>query len=362
MAGIPSPGMSQSSGPMRVIGVMSGSSLDGIDLACCRLEENAGRWRFAFDGTRTVPYASDLRQRLLRATRASALELARLHRDVGRAIGDAVADMLPSHPAELVCSHGHTIFHQPGEQLTVQIGCGAAIAVRSGLPTVCDLRTKDVALGGQGAPLVPLGERLLFPEYRAFLNLGGISNISIHAERSVGYDVGACNQVLDHLATEVGQPYDQDGRIALAGQVHPTLLAKLDALPFHALPPPRSLGREWFETEVRPLIDDKGIPLPDRMRTVVEHIARMVAQELDRNGARHVLVTGGGAHNTLLVDRLRGLSSSRIEVPDRELVDQKEALIFALLGLLRWQRRTNSLCSVTGAVRDSIGGAVYLPN
>lgn len=354
--------MSQSCGPLNVIGVMSGSSLDGIDLACCRLEEAGTHWAFTFEGTRTVAYKAALRERLLRATQASAMELARLHRDVGRAIGDAVAEMLTSHPASLVSSHGHTIFHQPGEGLTLQIGCGASIAVRSGLPTVCDLRTKDVALGGQGAPLVPLGERLLFPEHQAFLNLGGISNISIHGERSVGYDVGACNQVLDHLAAEAGEAYDEGGRIARAGEVHATLLAQLDALPFHAQAPPRSLGREWFETEVKPLIDEKGIPLPDRMRTVVEHITRMVARELDRNGAQRVLVTGGGAHNTLLLERLRERSRAVIDVPTKELVDQKEALIFALLGLLRWQGRTNTMASVTGAMRDSIGGAVYLPN
>lgn len=347
---------------MRVIGVMSGSSLDGIDLACCRLEETGPRWTFAFEGSRTVPYPTELRERLLHASQASALELARLHRDVGRAIGDAVAKMLPSHPAELVSSHGHTIFHQPGEGLTVQIGCGATIAARSGLPTVCDLRTKDVALGGQGAPLVPLGERLLFPDHQAFLNLGGISNISVHGARTIGYDVGACNQVLDHLAAEAGQAFDQDSRIALAGQVHPTLLRKLDALPFYKQAPPRSLGREWFEVEVRPLIDDRSITLSDRMRTAVEHIARMIAQELDRNGARQVLVTGGGAHNSLLVERLRALSKAAIDVPAKELVDQKEALIFALLGLLRWRGRSTALASVTGAKRDSIGGAVYLPN
>ncbi|HEY0978214.1 MAG TPA: anhydro-N-acetylmuramic acid kinase [Flavobacteriales bacterium] len=354
--------MDPAGGPTRTIGVMSGSSLDGIDLACCRLEETPARWTFTLEGSRTVPYTPELRDRLLHATRATALELARLHRDVGRAIGDAVADLLPSHPAELVSSHGHTIFHQPAEGLTVQIGCGATIAARSGLPTVCDLRTKDVALGGQGAPLVPLGERLLFPEHQAFLNLGGISNISVHGTRTIGYDVGACNQVLDHLAAEAGQAYDQDSRIARAGQVHPALLQQLDALPFHAQAPPRSLGREWFETQVRPLIDDRHIPLADRMRTAVEHIARMIVQELDRNGAKQVLVTGGGAHNTLLVERLRAMTTVRIDVPAKELVDQKEALVFALLGLLRWRGRSTALASVTGAERDSIGGAVYLPN
>ncbi|MFT3885041.1 MAG: anhydro-N-acetylmuramic acid kinase [Flavobacteriales bacterium] len=348
-------------GTMDVIGVMSGSSLDGIDLACCRFTWN-GHWSFVVRAARTVPYASALRQRLLDASGASALELVRLHRDVGQAIGEACRDLHHEVPAQLVASHGHTIFHQPAEGFTTQVGDGARIAVLSGLPTVCDLRTTDVALGGQGAPLVPMGERLLFPQYQAFLNLGGIANLAVHrAERVVGYDIGPCNQALDLLANEGGRPYDANGELARSGTVHPGLLDRLNGLPFYAQAPPRSLGREWFEEHLRPLIASGQVPLNDRLRTTVEHIATMAARELDGQDADRVLVTGGGAHNGLLVERLRALSKAVIEVPDRPLVDFKEAIVFGLLGLLRYRGEANALASVTGAERDSVGGALYLP-
>ncbi len=346
---------------MRVIGVMSGSSLDGIDLACCDLTTRETGWNFRVIDARTIPFTTALRDRLLVASGASAMDMARLHRDLGRMIGEACRQMHGEHPSELISSHGHTIFHQPADGFTTQIGCGATIAAISGLPTVCDLRSKDVALGGQGAPLVPLGERLLFPGHDAFVNLGGISNISMHGEGLArGYDVGPCNQALNLLAMEAAMPYDVDGQLARKGHVLPELLNALDQLDFYAQPPPRSLGREWFERHMAPLITEGA--LEDRCRTVVEHIAGQLARELRRAGAATVLVTGGGAHHALLVQRLRELSGVRIDVPERQLVDFKEAIIFALLGLLRWRGEVNALASVTGASRDSIGGAVYLPN
>lgn len=345
---------------MTVIGVMSGSSVDGIDLACCRFAQGDGHWAFTVLAARTVPYAAALQQRLLHASSASALELARLHRDVGQAIGEACRDLLREAPAQLVSSHGHTIFHQPQEGLTVQVGDGARIAALSGLPTVCDLRSLDVALGGQGAPLVPMGEKLLFGQ-KAFLNLGGIANLSVHGGRIIGYDIGPCNQPLDLLAQEAGLPYDKGGALARSGSSNDALLTHLNALPFYQQPPPRSLGREWFEEHMRAVIMDGATPLPDRLRTVSEHIATQIARELERHGVKQVLATGGGAHNDFLVERIAALSGTTVEVPEAALVDFKEAIVFALLGLLRFRGEANALCSVTGASRDSVGGALYLP-
>lgn len=270
---------------------------------------------------------------------------------------------LPPGRADLVSSHGHTVFHQPGEGLTTQVGCGARIAAITGLPVVCDLRSKDVALGGQGAPLVPLGERLLFPDLHAFVNLGGISNIAVHRDgRSTGHDIGPCNQALDVLAREGGQPYDAGGRMARAGRVEEDLLARLDALDFYRLPPPRSLGREWFDATMRPLITDTRIALADRLRTVTEHCARGVGAALEAAGMDRALVTGGGAHNDLLVERIGAWTRTKLVRPGGGLIDHKEALVFALLGLLRYRGEPNVLSSVTGAAHDSIGGALYLPN
>lgn len=347
---------------MRVIGVMSGSSLDGIDVACCTFQRGDERWAFTVEGARTHAYDDAMRSRLLQATGATALELARLHRDIGTLIGEACAELLRTQPADLIASHGHTIFHQPKEGFTMQVGCGARIAAITGLPTVCDFRTKDVALGGQGAPLVPLGERLLFPEHDSFVNLGGIANLSVHRGKVIGYDIGPCNQALNMLAQEAGEEFDRDGALARSGRIHSGLMEKLNALSFYAQAAPRSLGREWFDEHIRPLISDKDIALTDRLRTVTVHIATMVARELNTQDPTRALVTGGGAHNGYLIEQLRLMTRVGIVVPEPGIIDFKEAIIFALLGLLRYRSEVNTLASVTGASRDSIGGAVYLPN
>lgn len=345
-----------------VIGVMSGSSLDGIDLALCRFDRNGEHWSFAIEKAETVPLPGTLRERLLHATAADALELARLHRDVGITIGTACKEFRQGTEAALIASHGHTVFHKPHEGLTTQVGCGAHIAARAGLPTVCDFRTMDVALGGQGAPLVPFGERMLFPEHQAFVNLGGIANIALHRRgKTIGYDICPCNQPLDLLAAAAGLPYDQDGRLARSGSVDQALLAALNQLDFYRLPPPRSLGREWFEERMLPLLET-GLPLADRLRTVSEHLAMLIAGELDRNAMATALFTGGGAHNGFLLERIAARCRTKPVLPSKELIDYKEAVIFAFLGLMRWKREVNTLASVTGAARDSIGGAVYRPN
>lgn len=344
------------------VGIMSGSSLDGLDLAWCSFHLEEGGWSFNIREARTVPYTPAFRQRLLQAMGGSALEAARLQRDLGILIGEACRDLLNGAPVDLVASHGHTLFHKPEEGLTTQLGCGAHIAAISGMPTVCDFRSKDVALGGQGAPLVPLGERLLFPAHRAFLNIGGICNIGLHTAQGIlGYDVCIGNQALDFLAQEAGLTYDAGGAMARSGHLNGELMRALDALPFHQQPPPRSLGREWFDAAVKPLIADARIPLADRLRSTVEHIARQLARALAPADGP-VLVTGGGAHNTFLVERLQALATMPVEVPEPRLVDFKEALVFALLGVLRMRGEATASASVTGARADSVGGALHLPN
>jgi anhydro-N-acetylmuramic acid kinase len=345
-----------------VIGVMSGSSLDGLDLAWVELVHDAGDWSFNIREALTVPYDRHFQQRLQDAMHGSALELARLHRDLGDLIGTACAELLAGRKVDLISSHGHTLFHRPEEGLTMQVGCGAQIAAVSGITTVCDFRTMDVALGGQGAPLVPLGERLLFPEHRAFLNIGGICNIALHAaERVVGYDVCIGNQALNELAGEAGMPYDAEGAMARTGRVDAALVAALNALPFHQQPPPRSLGRDWYGTAVRPHIVDQRLAVEDRLASVVEHIAQQASFAL-KDATGPVLVTGGGAHNTYLLERLQAVCGAALEVPDARTVDYKEALIFALLGVLRLRGQATALSSVTGAARDGVGGAVYAAN
>lgn len=341
----------------RVIGAMSGSSLDGLDVALCALNLAHGRWSYRIEDAKTIAYPGALRHRLLKVMHGSAIELAQLDAELGQFIGKACKRF--AGKADLIASHGHTIFHQPAQGFTTQIGSGAAIAATSGITTVCDFRSADVALRGQGAPLVPLGEKLLFPQYKAFINLGGICNISVHnAKRVIGYDVCIANQALNLLANQAGKAYDTKGAIARMGTIHEPLLAGLNALPFHRQKPPRSLGREWFNEQLLPLIDDPHVPLANRMHTVVEHIAQQLGTAL--KGIRSpVLVTGGGAHNTYLLERIRAHVQAPIEIPDKRTVDFKEALVFALLGVLRVRGEVNALASVTGAKRDSVGGAIY---
>lgn len=344
------------------IGIMSGSSLDGLDLAWCEFTVEDGHWTYSIREARTIPYPASMHDRLIQVMNGTALELARLHRDLGSFIGAACAELLGEGTVDVIASHGHTIFHKPDEHLSTQIGCGARITAATGITTVCDFRSMDIALGGQGAPLVPLGEQLLFPGHKAFLNIGGICNLALHdAGRVVGYDVCIGNQALNFLAEEAGFDFDADGALARAGKCVPELLQRMNALPFHHQPPPRSLGREWFDAEFRPLIAQDRSTLADRMATVVEHIAHQVGH-VSKDAKGPLLVTGGGAHNSFLMERIRSLAACAVEVPDPVTVDFKEALVFALLGVRRLRGEVNTLASVTGASNSSVGGAVYAVN
>ncbi|MBO4504545.1 MAG: anhydro-N-acetylmuramic acid kinase [Bacteroidales bacterium] len=347
------------------IGIMSGTSLDGIDLAWCGFsEDEQGRWHYEVQKADTFPYAPDMRERLAHATELSALEYCRLDIELGNLIADCVNDFVGDggKPA-FIASHGHTVFHQPHLGLTTQIGSGAVIAARTGIPTVCDFRVVDVALHGQGAPLVPVGDELLFGEYDACLNLGGFSNISYRRDgRRVAFDVSPCNMALNMLAAKVGLEYDKDGAFASTGEIVPSLLHCLDTLEYYALLAPKSLGKEWFEKYFRPLLEEHSgkHEVADAMRTVVEHISGQIGATVP--GTVHtMLVTGGGALNNFLVQRIQACCDCKLVVPDMSTVQFKEAIVFAFLGLLRLQHRENTLRSVTGADVNSCGGCIWRP-
>ncbi len=349
---------------MRVVGVMSGSSLDGIDLALCDFHEAGGQFRYEVLACDNLPFPEALHGILLHISASSAFDLARTHVLLGRFIGEAVRGFLHEHgPADLVASHGHTAFHQPALGFTSQIGCGAAIAALSGLPAITDLRSKDLALGGQGAPLVPIGERDLFAGFDAYINLGGIANISVHRDRQVtGTDVCFCNQPLNHLAVLLGKAYDADGMIARSGVVDGRLLARFKAMPCLSEKARFTLGREHFERDMLPALQGESVGVADRLATCVEHVAQALAGRLNKEAVTRCLITGGGAFNGFLLERMRSLIKAELVVPDERTVAFKEAIIFAYLGWLRWHGRPNALASVTGSARDSVGGALYLPN
>ncbi len=349
---------------MRVIGVMSGSSLDGIDLALCDFREENGKVQHEVLACESLAFPEPLFARLLHISTSSGLTLAETHVQLGRFIGGSVRSFLEAHvPAELVASHGHTAFHQPIKGFTTQIGCGAAIAALSGLPVIVDFRSKDVALGGQGAPLVPIGERDLFTGFDAYINLGGIANISIHRQGQVsGTDLCFCNQPLNYLAGLVGRSYDADGAIARSGKVNEGLLVCLREMPCLSGSTPFTLGREHFERDMMPLLNEERISIPDRLATTVEHVTMQLTKHLNTEGVTRCLVTGGGAFNSFLLGRMRARTKAELVLPDERTIAFKEAIIFAYLGWLRWHGRPNALASVTGSRSDSVGGALYLPN
>ena len=389
----------------KVIGLMSGSSLDGLDIAYVHLQERAGSrqaaagssrqapkgWDFELVKADCYPYSEDWRRRLAAARELLALDYQLLHVEYGRYLGEQVLRFVREHGLEyqvqLVVSHGHTVFHEVGRHMTAQLGDGAALAATARVNVVSDLRAMDVALGGQGAPIVPIGEMLMLQEYAWFLNLGGIANVSRAGFGA--FDVCPANRVLNELAADEGQPYDAGGALAASGSVDTELLARLNALPYYSMPRPKSLANEFGTETVLPLIGqtmiDAGgrLTTADALRTYVQHIAEQVGRAVrslvaeaagataegagetgaSAAGAEQMLVTGGGAHNTFLIERLRevlGNIGMEVVVPDTGLASYKEALIMALIGVLRWREENNVLGLVTGASRDSIGGAVWI--
>lgn len=342
---------------MRIVGMMSGTSLDGVDMAVCDIDKTG----YNVLAATTVPYPAEWRERLSTLEHASAYDYALAHAELGHYMGRLVRNFLDESglSAEAVASHGHTIFHQPHLGLTTQIGDGDAIAAECGLQVISNFRTLDVALGGQGAPLVPIGDRLLFGRYDACLNLGGIANISYDNSDSqrIAFDICPCNMLLNRLATRLGLDYDPDGENARRGNVDTALLATMDALPYYRQAPPKSLGKEWFMANIWPLFALGETT--DLLRTAVEHTAKQTAKVVNQQQLKTMLVTGGGAHNTFLIKCLRTLCpGTAITVPDPLTVDYKEAIVFALLGYLRLTGQTNTLRSVTGASSDSIGGTL----
>jgi anhydro-N-acetylmuramic acid kinase len=353
-----------------VIGLMSGSSLDGLDIAFVQLTETRGQWSFEILQAETVPFTDGWGGKLRNADERSVLEYVKMHTAFGHWMGEQVLAFIDRHHLDhkvaFIASHGHTLFHLPEEKTTVQIGDGAAIAALTGLPVISDLRALDVALGGQGAPIVPIGDRLLFGQYPYLLNLGGIANLTVQSRQDpVALDVCPANQVLNTLARREGVDYDEDGRMAASGKMLTDVLFQLNNDPWYQLPAPRSLSNEQAMKLVFPHLMESAHSVADMLHTCCQLIADQVAAAAARygSGGGAMLVTGGGAFNIHLVHRLQeALEPLQIEVvvPDPAVVNFKEALVMALIGALRWREETNVLAAATGAARNSVGGALWM--
>lgn len=349
-----------------VIGMMSGTSLDGLDIACVRFTYD-GIWHFKPIKCISLSYEQSWRNNLSQAIHLSGLQLKKLDLEYGTFIGQAAHSFMQAHKLkpDLIVSHGHTVFHQPEIGLNLQIGDGYRIHQATGIRTICDIRSMDVSLGGQGAPLVPVGDQMLFGDYDFCLNLGGFSNISFQVQNHrIAFDICPVNSVLNYLAGLLGKEYDEDGAIAKSGKMIPELLEKLNNLEYYSIRPPKSLGIEWVNKNIISMLPK--VQIPDVLHTFCHHISTQIlagCNFMEYLGLNHpsMLVTGGGAKNGFLMELIKDklVANINVEVPDLEIVDFKEAIVFAFLGLLKELGQINCLKSATGARKDSSGGLVF---
>ena len=346
-----------------IIGLMSGTSLDGIDLANIGFWMEGEKWHFEIKECETISYSDEWRQILKKAVNFGQAELQTLNVDYTNLLVDVICDFISRNNLEnitAVSSHGHTILHRPAEGLTLQIGNLPVLGPLINQKVVCDFRVQDVMLGGQGAPLVPIGDELLFSEYDYCLNLGGFSNISFNRDgKRIAFDISAVNTVLNYYSNQLGLDYDDCGNISKTGTIDSELLSELNDLEYYKKAFPKSLGMEDVRDIIVPLINSYSISTKDKMRTFVEHIAFQIAAVLPKK-IHSILITGGGVYNDFLIERLKWLSpNSEVIIPTPKIIEYKEALIFAFLGLLKLRGEINVLSSVTGATKDHSSGNVF---
>jgi len=340
--------------------------MDGLDIAYCSYKEKENRsWQLTVYQTETIPYPEDILKQLKKSTSYSAIQLLELDKKLGYYFAEQVntfilENKINKQKIDAIASHGHTIFHQPEKGYTYQIGCGETIAFHTGIKTINDFRQKDVVAGGQGAPLVPIGDKLLFSEEsKCFLNLGGFANCcTIKNNNVTAYDISPANLPMNEIVNEIGLAYDVNGKIAKSGKINKEILQELNELTFYQKEAPKSLGTEWLKAEFNP-ITQKIDKIEDRLRTIVEHIAIQIGRNLIGNPSCYI--TGGGAKSNFLIERIKHHFKGEIIIPPEQIVDFKEAIIFGFLGVLFLERIPNCLASVTGAKEDAIGGVFHTP-
>lgn len=350
---------------MRVISLMSGTSLDGLDICYCSIDSKNGHWSYQLHQAVTLPYSKEWTERLTFNPNLTDEQVSALDHQYGNLLAECVSDFIatyaiPKEQVDLIASHGHTLYHRPEEKYTLQIGNGPELFDIFNIPVACDFRKQDVELSGQGAPLVPVGDQLLFHQYDACLNLGGFSNISFEKDgQRIAYDISPVNFVLNLLSQKLGFDFDRDGVLAKSGTIDNPLLAKLNRLDYYQQAPPKSLGAEWVNKNVGPLLQESSLGTIDLLATFTQHIAEQLAHTINSNGLKTVLVTGGGTLNRFLIQRLEELTQANLNTTENELIDFKEVLVFALLGVLKYSGQNNVLASVTGAIHDHCSGTIY---
>lgn len=351
---------------VRILGVMSGSSLDGLDLAVCRFWMEREDLHYSLEHTDTIAFSDPLVDALGSAYDSSGSAIFRVEQLFTSECAELIQRFISESDlkVDIIGFHGHTVFHEPQDGFTVQIGDGHQLSQKLSIDVIGDFRSKDVALGGQGAPLAPIVEKHLFKDYRLFLNLGGIANISIHNnDQIIAFDITACNQALNYLSQHLGEEYDDKGKLARSGSLKNDLLSQLSQIPYLSDCAPKSLSNTWVKNEFIPMLKKDQGSINDQLNTVVEHIAIETANAIpDHSTQGELLVTGGGAHNDYLIERMdyhlrpKGVKCAR---PSEKLINYKEAILMSLMAYLRIMEQPNCLASVTGASRDSSTGIIY---
>lgn len=346
------------------IGIMSGTSLDGLDICACQFKQNTDYYKYKILSARTIDYTDlNIYNDLKNSHLLNTAKLMKLNTEYAIFIADAINDFIFKEQlknVKLISSHGHTVFHQPESGFSLQIGAGSVIAKKTNIPVVSDFRSGDIALGGQGAPLVPIGDKLLFRDFDACLNLGGFSNISYDKNSlRIAYDICPVNIVLNYFTQKNGKKYDESGEMAKSGHLIPKLFGELNSIDYYSATYPKSLSREWLESIFFKITDNYNrFAVNDILNTLVKHISYQICKEISNK--KNVLITGGGAYNDFLIESIKKETCCEIIIPENQIIDFKEALIFAFLGYLRLKGENNCLASVTGAARDSCGGYIYV--
>ncbi len=345
-----------------VIGVMSGTSLDGIDLAYVQLEKKK-KWHYRFLNVETIAYSPIWKKHLEKAILLPDEELKHLNTNYTEFLGGIILDFIHKNQIkelDAVCSHGHTVRHEPKKGITLQIGNLPLLAEIVGKTLVCDFRKQDVLMGGQGAPLVPIGDKLLFPEYDFCVNLGGFANSSTEISgKRIAYDICPLNTVLNFYAQKLGFEYDASGNLAASGKIEENLFRQLNALSFYGKPPPKSLGIEWVNAEIFPLLKKTNLPPKNILATYTAHCAIQIANAIGNSQNKAALFTGGGTYNNFLLKSIQNHTKTRVIIPEKNGIEYKEALIFGLLGVLKLRNENNVLSSVTGSSHDHSSGTIF---
>jgi len=345
-----------------IIGVMSGTSLDGIDLALVSFNLEA-QWTFKIIKAITIAYTNEWLNTLTQLVEYSTKQLHNIDKDYTLYLGKVILGFIEENNIigiDAICSHGHTAWHKPEDGLTHQIGNLPILSEVLKQTVVCDFRIQDVAYGGQGAPLVPIGDSILFSNYDYCVNLGGFANVSTQINgKRIAFDICPVNIVLNKYVSKLGLTYDNEGKLAKDGRLDTNLLNDLNSIPFYTKSFPKSLGLEWVNKLIVPIIEHHNLSVKDVLRTFVEHIAIQISKVLNTQQNASVLMSGGGVYNAYLLSRIKHLSPNPIFLPTKEIIEFKEALIFGFLGVLKLRGENNCLASVTGAIKDHSSGKIF---